>query len=370
VGISTGSLLRLGHKSRPISPISTSTSRFQISISTFLANTPKVELHLHLVGSASLGTVADLAAQHPEANIPSSSSELADWFTFRDFPHFIDLYARVTSLVKTGDDIATLVTGAAVDLVSHNVVYAEMTVTPYMHTIRGVPYDEVLAGLAVGHARAADLGVDLAWIYDIPGEHGQEAARATLDAALFNPPDHLVGFGLAGVEAGVSRRDFAWAFDQAVAAGLGSVPHAGEGAGPASVWEALDHLSPDRLGHGVRAVEDPKLVERLVNESVPLEICPSSNVCTQLYGSITEHPIGELIAAGALVTINTDDPHMFNTSLTEEYMKVAAAIDLDRCSLTRIISNAVRASFLPATRKKEILAEIELASSLTDDATR
>lgn len=339
-----------------------------MSLETFLAATPKVELHLHLVGSASIDTVAALAAAHPDGDVPSSSDQLVDWFRFRDFPHFIDLYEHVNALVTTGDDVATLVIGAARDLASHNAVYAEMTVTPYLHVQSGIDYPALLEGLATGHAEARRLGVELAWVYDIPGHHGQDAVRATLDWALDQPPEHLVGFGLAGLEAGVDRRQFGWAFERALAAGLHSVPHAGEGDGPASVWAAIETLAPDRIGHGVRSVEDPALVERLVADQIPLEVCPSSNVCTQVFDSIEHHSVGQLIDAGALVTINTDDPHMFGTDLTEEYRRVADAFDLGLTDVARLAANAVRASFLPDDRKDALLTQIDRARDRADAA--
>jgi aminodeoxyfutalosine deaminase len=332
-----------------------------MSIDAFLAATPKVELHLHLVGSASIDTVATLAARHPDIGVPTNAAELVDWFRFRDFPHFLDLYSRVNALVTTRDDVTTLVAGAARDLATHRVAYAEMTVTPYGHRLSGIPYDDVVAGLADGHAEARRLGVELAWVYDIPGEFGQDAARATLDWALAGPPEHLVGFGLAGAEAGVDRREFAWAFDRAIAAGLHAVPHAGEGDGPASIWGAIEALHAERIGHGARSVEDPGLVDRLVADQIPLELCPSSNVCTQVFDSLEHHSIGTLLAAGAFVTINTDDPHMFGTNLTEEYRRVAAAFALDVPAVAAVASNAVRASFLPDDRKQPLLDEIDRA---------
>jgi aminodeoxyfutalosine deaminase len=332
-----------------------------MSVDEFLAVTPKVELHLHLVGSASIDTVATLAARHPDVGVPSSPDQLVEWFRFRDFPHFIDVYTKVNALVRSGDDIATLVIGAATELATHNVEYAEMTVTPYGHTLSGIPYPSLVEGLATGHAEARWRGVELAWVYDIPGQYGQAGARATLDAALDRPPEHLVGFGLAGAEAGVDRRDFAWAFERAVAAGLRSVPHAGEGDGPASIWAAIETLAPDRIGHGVRAVEDAALVERLVADQLPLEVCPSSNVATRVFESIAHHSIGTLLDAGAFVTINTDDPHMFGTNLTEEYRRVAAAFDLDVPAVAELTANGVRASFLSDDRKQSLLSGIDAA---------
>jgi aminodeoxyfutalosine deaminase len=332
-----------------------------MSIESFITSVPKVELHLHLVGSASPATVVALAERRPEAGVPTDEAELAELFRFRDFPHFIEVYAAVTSLITTAEDIAIVVDGAAADLAKQNVPYAEMTVTPYMHTVRGVPYGEVVEGLAEGRRRARRRGVEFTWIYDIPGEHGQAGAAETVRFATEDPPDGLVAFGLAGAEAGVDRAEFAWAFAAARAAGLPGVPHAGEGDGPASIWAALRHLEPVRIGHGVRAVEDPSLVEHLAESGIPLEVCPSSNVCTRVFPSVEAHAIGQLMDAGVVVTINTDDPPMFETTLTGEYLKVAAAFDLDIAALAGLVSNGIEASFLPPPTKRDLLAKVAAA---------
>lgn len=194
-----------------------------------------------------------------------------------------------------------------------------------MHERAGLAHGGVVEGLADGRRRARARGVEPAWVDDIPGQLGPPGAHETLRAALDGAPDGLAGFGLAGAEAGVDRRAFGWALDRARAAGLASLPHAGEGDGPASVRAALDRLRADRIGHGVRAVEDPALVERLADEGVPLEVCPSSNVCTRVVERLEEHPIAALRAAGVVVTVNTDDPNMFGTDLDGEHRRLAAA---------------------------------------------
>ena len=330
-------------------------------IDRFLAAVPKVELHLHLVGSASPETVAALAARHPDHGVPSSEAELAELFRFRDFGHFIAVYQRVNDLVTTAEDVALIVDGCAADLAGQSVVYAELTVTPYMHERVGLTHRELASGLAEGRARAAARGVDLAWIYDIPGQYGEEATRATLRDALDDPPDGLVALGLAGAEAGIDRAAFAPAFAAARAAGLPGVPHAGEGEGPASVWAAVRYLQPARIGHGIRAIEDPGLVAHLAEAAIPLEVCPTSNVCTRVVPSLAEHPVGKLIEAGVVVTVNSDDPHMFATTLTDEYRAVAEIAGLDVDGVAALVANGIAAAFLPAARQRELLSAVETA---------
>lgn len=236
-----------------------------------------------------------------------------------------------------------------------------MTITPHTQIQAGIVYDEIVEGLDEGRTVARDLGVEFAWVFDIPGEMGQHAAQVTLDLAVGSPPDGLVGFGLGGIEAGVDRASFGWAFDRARAAGLKSVPHAGEADGPASILAALDALGADRIGHGVRATEDPGLLQRIVDEQVPLEVCPSSNVCTGVFASLEQHSLPHLLAAGAFVTINTDDPPMFSTTLVEEYERIAAAFDLDLTAIADLVRNGIAASFLDDHRKAALLCDVDQA---------
>jgi aminodeoxyfutalosine deaminase len=332
-------------------------------VARFLATAPKVELHLHLVGSASPATLAGLAARRPESGVPTDPASLSTYFEFRDFLHFIELYTTVNDLVRSPADVADLVAGAAADLASHNVRYCEMTVTPFMHARCGLPHGGVVEGLADGRRRAAELGVEMAWVYDIPGQFGQEAARETVRVALDEAPDGLVGFGLAGAEAGVDRLAFGWAFDRARAAGLASLPHAGEGDGPASVRAALDRLGADRIGHGVRAIEDADLVARLATHATPLEVCPSSNVCTRVYGSLAEHPIARLRDAGVVVTVNTDDPHMFGTDLDEEYRRLAATFGWDVADLAGLVRAGIGAARVDTGMKRRLRDEVDAAAA-------
>jgi len=356
--------------STPSTPPARSTTPVPDPVARFLAASPKVELHLHLVGSASPTTLARLAERRPQSGVPADPAELAAYFEFRDFPHFIQVYGTANDLVRTPADVADLVAGAATDLASHNVRYCEMTVTPYMHARSGLPHGGVVEGLADGRRRAAEQGVELAWVYDIPGQHGQEAAHETLRVALDEAPDGLVGFGLAGAEAGVERAEYGWAFDRARAAGLASLPHAGEGDGPASVRAALDRLGADRIGHGVRAVEDPDLVAQLAATGTPLEVCPSSNVCTRVYSTLADHPIARLRDAGVVVTVNTDDPHMFGTDLDEEYRRLAVTFDWGVADLADLVRAGVDASLLGAATKRRLVGEVDGAAAAATGGAR
>lgn len=326
----------------------------------FIAALPKAELHVHHVGSASPDTVARLAARHPDSPVPTDPAALAEYFIFTDFAHFIEVYLSVVDLLRTPEDIWTLTHEVGRDLAAQNVRYAELTMTPHTSIIRGIPAEAYVE--AIEDARRAaerDFGLSLQWVFDIPGEAGLPSADVTLDTALRLQPDALVGFGLGGPEIGVPRPQFAPHFAQARAAGLHSVPHAGESTGPDTIRDALDHLGAERIGHGIAAAQDPALMERLVAEGIALEVCPTSNVRTRSVPSLEEHPLPTLVAAGVTVTINSDDPPMFGTTLNEEYEVAARLLGLDEAGMVDLALAAVDASFAPddvRTRLREDIA--------------
>jgi aminodeoxyfutalosine deaminase len=224
----------------------------------------------------------------------------------------------------------------------------------------GIPIEAFVE--AVEDARVAaerDHGIVLRWCYDIPGEFGLPAAEETLRYALDHAPHTLVSFGLGGPEVGVGRPQFKDVFDKARAAGLHSVPHAGETTGPETVWAALRDLGAERIGHGTSSARDPELVRHLVDNAVPLEVCPTSNIATRAVQRLDEHPIRQLFDAGVVVTVNSDDPPMFGTTLNREYELAAGLLGLDEQGIARLATRAVQASFLPEPDKAALAGEID-----------
>ncbi|MEP7021015.1 MAG: adenosine deaminase [Pseudonocardiales bacterium] len=331
------------------------------NLEAFIAGLPKAELHVHHVGSASPRIVAELAARHEGGSpVPADPALLADYFTFTDFGHFVEVYLSVVDLIRDPADVWTLTYEVARDLGAQNVRYAELTLTPYSSIVRGIPAEAFCEAVEDARQRAAaDHGVQLRWCFDIPGEAGLPSADVTLDVALRQRPDGLVSFGLGGPEMGVGREQFAPHFAAARAAGLHSVPHAGESTGPQTVWDAITHLGAERIGHGIAAAQDPRLMEHLREHQITLEVCPTSNVCTRSVPSLTEHPLPALVAAGVPVTINSDDPHMFSTTLNREYAVAAQLIGLNESGLADLARAAVTASFLDPAAKSTLLAEID-----------
>jgi aminodeoxyfutalosine deaminase len=329
-------------------------------LSAFISRLPKAELHVHHVGSASPRIVSELATRHP-GTVPSDPDALRDFFAFRDFAHFIEVYLAVVDLIRTPEDVRLLTYEIARELAEEQQVrYAELTCTPFTSVAVGVPIEGYTE--AIEDARRAaerDLGIVLRWIYDIPGESGLPAADDTLDYALHHAPEGLVGFGLGGPEIGVPRPQFAPHFEAARAAGLRSVPHAGETTGPETVWDALRHLGAERIGHGTSSAEDPTLLAHLAEHRIPLEVCPSSNIATRAVATLDEHPLRTFREAGVVVTINSDDPHMFGTTLNREYEIAADLLDLDEAGTAGLARTAVEVSFAPDDVKARILTEID-----------
>jgi aminodeoxyfutalosine deaminase len=326
----------------------------------FIAALPKAELHVHHVGSASARIVGELAERHPGV-VPSDPDELRAFFAFRDFAHFVDVYLAVVALIRTAEDVRYLTYEVAREMAEgQRIRYAELTCTPYTSVLAGVPieaYTEAIEDARVAAER--DFGLVLRWIYDIPGESGVPAAEATLGYALDHRVDALVGFGLGGPEIGVPRAQFQPYFDAARSAGLHSVPHAGETTGPETVWESLRLLGAERIGHGTSSALDPRLLEHLATSGIPLEVCPSSNIATRAVASLEEHPLRVFVEAGVTVTINSDDPPMFGTTLNREYAVAADLLGLDEAGLADLARAAVLESFAPDDVKKRVVGEID-----------
>jgi aminodeoxyfutalosine deaminase len=336
-----------------------------VDLRSFIAGLPKAELHVHHVGSASPAIVSELAMRHPGV-VPVDPEQLRHFFEFRDFAHFVEVYLAVVDLVRTEEDVRYLTYEVARELATgQQVRYAELTCTPYTSVLpddpdHGIPIEAYTQ--AIEDARIAaerDFGIVLRWIYDIPGESGMPAADATLSFATNHRVDALVGFGLGGPEIGVARAQFKPHFDAARRVGLHSVPHAGETTGPETVWDALQLLGAERIGHGTSAALDPKLLDHLARHHITLEVCPSSNVATRAVASLDEHPIVAFRDTGVPITVNSDDPSMFNTTLNQEYEIAARLLDLDEDGVADLARTAVRASFAPEALKEVVLAEID-----------
>lgn len=320
-----------------------------------LQTLPKVELHVHLEGAMRVDTVRELA-QRNGVSTPAGLSP--EGWRFGGFLDFIDQYIALCDLMTELEDFRRLGLEVAEDLAANGVRYAEAVFTPSAHTAAfgddwTSPLEALLDGLAAG---ARDHGTVVTITPDVVRDMGLRAAERTLEVAR-----KFAGAGVVGLNCGSERSEiapFADVFREAKRAGLRSVPHAGEWAGPENVWQTLEHFLPDRIGHGVRSIEDPRLVDRLASDGIPLEVAPISNVATGVYGSLEEHPFLRLRDAGVIVTLNSDDPSMFGAWLTDVYEAARVVWDLSDEGLAMIARQGVRASFADPATKAEIERDI------------
>lgn len=332
----------------------------------YLKAVPKAELHVHLEGAIQPTTALELARRNKIQLPVSDEAELRAMFDYRDFEHFIEVFILMASCLKTSEDFEQVVYEFGAEMARQHVRYAEVTFTPSTHYRFGIPHDIYFSGLQRGRARAwSDFGVRINWIFNIVRQWADPTIIAPLadyatSVAIEGKDDGVVALGLAGIEAGAPPEPFAPYFDRARAAGLHSVPHAGETAGPVSIWGAIRALGAQRIAHGVRAIEDPELVAYLVEHHIPLDITPTSNIRLGVYPSYEAHPLTRLYAAGATITVSTDDPPLVSTTMNDEIVLLSEHFGLDIAAIDEIILNGVRCSFLPEQQRRELEAVFRL----------
>ncbi len=288
---------------------------------------PKVELHLHLEGAIPLPARWELVDGYGDPEV-RTLHDLAARFEYRDFPHFIEVWTWMTGFIRTDRDFIAAAQAVARTLVEQNVVYAEASISPSDFARHGLTVGEIATAVRSGLDRVNAVEVGL--IVDLVRHTGPERCMSTLEQVIEVADEAgVVGITIGGLEQQFPAELFADVYHRADVAGLGLTAHAGEAAGPGSVWSALNDLGVSRVGHGVRSVEDPSLVAYLVEHQIPLEMCPTSNLRTGVVESWDRHPVVELIERGARVTINSDDPVFFDCSVAGDMRKVADYVDLD-----------------------------------------
>ena len=286
---------------------------------------PKIELHVHLEGTVRPETLLEIARRNDYA-LPADTVEgLASLYEYRDFAHFIEVWILTTNALRTHTDFSQVVVDYAEEAAGHGAIYLEAIFSPAERAQRGVGWDEMFRGYCDGAEAARELhGVEVRLTPDIyRGATAEDAEQVVRFSAKYRDRG-VVAVGLGGLEADYPPEAYAPAFELAHAEGLGSVPHAGEVAGPASIRGALGALHADRIRHGIRAVEDHALVDELRERGIVLDVCPVSNVRTGAVASLAKHPLRALAAAGVRCSVSTDDPAMFDTDLEREYEAAAS----------------------------------------------
>lgn len=338
-----------------------------------IRNLPKAELHLHLEGSVDPPTLSELSQRHPTplsttnnryTNIADSGrifseEEARALYQYRDFTGFMMVFKAVTERMRTADDYELVTYRMMQKLHAQGVVHAEVYISVGVVHWRGQELAPLFEGADRGRKRAErDFGMSLYWIFDAVRHFGIDEARRVVDEAIRFRDRKVAGIGIGGDERRAGPEQFREVYEHASKHDLRLTAHAGETTGPEGVWTALRELKPDRIGHGLHAIEDSELVRYLADNQVPIEVCITSNVRTGCCLALEEHPVRKLFDAGVPIVLNTDDPDMFHTDLVTEYRIARDAFSFSESELRELARNSFRASFLPESRKRELLASL------------
>jgi aminodeoxyfutalosine deaminase len=323
--------------------------------STFIQSLPKAELHLHLEGSIGPDELAELILLHGGG--PVDRERLAQLYQHKDFAAFLDSFKRITHWLRTPEDYELITYRLMQKLAAENVLHAEVYVSVGVILFRNRDFDAIFDGLERGRQRGArDFGVSLLWIFDAVRHFGVVAAEKVFEKAIPLRDRNVVGIGIGGDERRAAPELFRELYARARDNGLRLTAHAGESSGPESILGALDALKAERIGHGLTAYQDRELMARLAQTHVPVEICLTSNLRTGCCAAAERHPLKTYYDLGLMVTLNTDDPAMFQTSLSREYQVAQDTFGFSDAQLRELAMNSFRASFLNEDRKREFLA--------------
>jgi adenosine deaminase len=326
-----------------------------ISPEAFLLRLPKVELHVHLEGTFRPATLLHLARKNGVALPADDEGGIRRWFRFRDFDQFIEIYVTCSKCLVDPEDFKLLALDFLAEQAVQNVLWSEVHFTISTNLANGRNGDEILHALreAIDEGRKR-WGVGMALIPDIVRNYTAVHADATLRWAVDNRDRGVVAMGIGGIEKGLSNEPFTTHFAEAKASGLHTVAHAGEHGGPESIRSALDHCRAERIDHGIRAIDDPSLLAHLAERRTALDVCPSSNVALAAVPSLEEHPLPKLRAAGVAITLNSDDPPFFGTSLTREYLLAHRTWGIPLEELAALSQGALDHAFVPAAQRPAI----------------
>lgn len=324
----------------------------------WLKQLPKVELHVHLEGTIAPALLHQLAEKN-RIPLPEKFSKNPQAYPFKDFSEFLTTYDEVSGFMRSAEDLYLITLDYLQRCAATGVIYVELTASYDHAKAAGLNYVEQLDAIVRAIDEAKRLyDIDARIIMVIVRHLGLENAEQVLQNILSHPHPYVVGLGLAGDEIHFPPALFKEVFAKAHAAGLKLTAHAGEWAGPEQIYSALDTLQISRIGHGVRASEDEKLMTRLRDQRIHLEVCPNSNLALKVYPSVAQHPLPKLLAAGISCSLNSDDPPFFNTSVAAEYELAHTAFDFSAKDLLQITENAIDASFADAVLKQQLRQKV------------
>jgi aminodeoxyfutalosine deaminase len=329
--------------------------------SRFILSLPKAELHLHLEGSIEPSTLLELRQRHSMDG--ASLAEVEQLYNYKDFAGFLSAFKDVTGHLRTPEDYELITYRLMERLKAQNVLHAEVIVSVGVCLWRKQDFAAIFEGLERGRQRGEkDFGISFLWIFDAIRQFGAEKAQSVLDLAVQFHDRNVIAFGIGGDESAGPPEWFAGTYTRGAEAGLHLTAHAGESAGPESIWGALN-LKAERIGHGLTAGQDAELIEELAERQVPIEICVTSNLRTGCCRELAQHPVRRYFDQGLMLTLNSDDPAMFRTSLVEEYTLVQEAFGFTDEHLRELARNSFEASFLPPQKKIEFLNLLDSAAT-------
>jgi len=328
--------------------------------SSFIRQLPKAELHLHLEGAVELATLLELRERHGEH---VTAAEVAQLYNYTDFASFLMAFKAVSEHLRGPDDYELITYRLMQQLKAENILHAEVYVAVGVCLKRKQDFPAIFDGLERGRARGArDFGVSLLWIFDATRHFGVEQAQRVFELAVFYRERNVVGVGIGGDEQKAPPELFRSVYGYALDHGLRLTAHAGETGPPESIWGALN-LRVERIGHGLTAAQDADLVDELGQRQIPVEICLTSNLRTGVCTAIAEHPAKRYFDQGVMITLNTDDPALFRTSLNREYQLAQETFAFTDEHLRELARNSFEASFLSAEKKLEFLNMFDAAAA-------
>ena len=348
-----------------------------MKLSPFVLSFPKAELHLHLEGTVDPQTLIELSRRHPTplpvennryAPDPASGEILneesvARIYGYTDFTGFLLAFKAVTERLRTAEDYELITYAMCRNLAQENVLHAEVFVSVGVVLWRGANFSPLFAGMEAGRKRAErDFGITILWIFDAVRHFGVDEGYSVVNLAVKLRDEQIargeqtsiIGFGIGGDERRAGAAEFNELYRHAAEHGLRLTAHAGETVGAESIWAAIN-IGAERIGHGLHAFDDPELIEILAERQIPIEVCISSNVRTNCCAGIMEHPARRMFDAGLMVTLNSDDPAMFQTTLAREYQIAHEVFGFTEDQLREVARNSFEASFLPPERKIQML---------------
>lgn len=327
--------------------------------SNFIQSLPKAELHLHLEGSVTAETLVELRRRHGKASTLAQAESL---YQYRDFNGFLMAFKTLTEDLQTPEDYELIVYRLMEQLKTENVLHAEVYVSVGVCLWRKQDFEAIFEGLERGRERGErEFGVSLLWIFDAVRQFGPGAARDVFELAAKFRERNVVGIGIGGDEVKAPPELFREAYAYAAEQGLRLTAHAGETGGPESIWGALN-LGAERIGHGLTAYQDAELMEELATRQIPVEICLTSNLRTGCLVKLSDHPVRRYFDQGLMLTLNSDDPAMFGTTLAREYELAESEFHFTHEHLRELARNSFEASFLPAEKKLKFLNLLDSAA--------